>query len=160
MNQEFLGLEMWRENFAYTVGKEFIPIAAHLENGEHVLPSEDVIKYDIEEVGLHVKNYVVIPAKVGEETTSLPGNHGVPVSTPGETVLEWITRIEQQTGKSVVAVTMREHSGYEGDEPEYHTEVVKKYNFNALRDRVLDALRRSDDKQTLIECALRLSVKL
>jgi len=160
MNQEILVRKMWKENFAYTVNAEFVPVAAYMEDGEFALPSEEAVKYDIEEAGLHVKNYVVIPAVIGEETTSLPGNHGVPVSTQGETVLEWITRIEQRTGKSVVAVTIRSHSGEEGDEPEYHTEVVRKYDFNALRDRVLDALRRSDDKQTLIECALRLSVKL
>ena len=161
MNLEILGSEMWRKNYSYIAGKELIPIAAHLSDGTFAVPSESIVKYgDDKAAGLHVKNYAVIPAKVGEDTTSLPGNHGTPGSTPGETILEWINRIEQQTGKFVVAVTMREHSGYKGKDYKYHTEVVCTYDFEDLRDRILDAIRRSDDNKALIDCALRLSVSL
>ena len=71
MNQEILVRKIWKENFAYTVNAEFVPVAAYMEDGTFAVPSEDVLRYDVKEAGLNIDRYTVITAVIGEETTSL-----------------------------------------------------------------------------------------
>lgn len=162
--KQILSLQMWADNFAYVPNAELVPVAAHLEDGSFAIPSENRIKHgDTELAGLGDRKkfrYIVVPAIVGENTTSQPGNHGVRVETEGETILEWINRIQAVTGEIVIAITMREHSGYEEDDYAYWTEIVVPYDFEKLRRKVRDALNKTADNGAIIDCALRLAVKL
>lgn len=163
-DQSILTIIPSKNDYAFVTNKESsLPIAAILNNGTIVTGYLDAAN-ELFDVGLITSDTIVsniIPAAIETHTTTKSGNHGNHVIYPGESLGQWIHKIEATLlEEKIVSLILRHHSGSDGEDYQYEMVDIAPIDYEKMRRRVRDALNKTASRESIVKCALALNVEI
>ncbi len=130
---DYLKKELYDETDDYLGESFFRPVAAHLEGGK-LVSAGDTLLMQVTKLNLrHMDVVATVTPKLGERSTRQLGETDSQVVSRGETLSEWVKRVEEATGTKIIGVTVAENAEkFDENNPKFDTYRIELQPDNSL----------------------------